>query len=563
MKTAAGLILMGVSGLFYRVEVIAQNESYADVLVVVNSNSTISDSIGSYFALNRNIPSSNIARISVPTTEEIDSLQFEDLRVQLEQIILTRNLQNQINYIVTTKGVPLKVLRSNSFTSSSVESELTQILGSYARFIGGCGSIESPYFGQQENFSHAKYGIYLVTRLDGYNFTDVKGIIDRASMATTSDISKGKVILNEDPLWNLLAENLNDNMNQASIDLQEQNVQTVLDTTSSFLMYQTGVLGYASWGSNDHNPVVCTNHAIPCNSYLPGAIAETYVLYIGADLFYPTNLRPISDRRSYQRRGDGGQKGTCMNRMPMRWPMWKFFSLCISTVSRWLKVILAPRRASTWMDVVIGDPKCRLNTLRLSPAVLPVNLTAFNATAIDGSVRLTWATAGETSNDGFEIERTIISQGTNGAANAEWQKAGFITGKGTTNVPQKYCFDDNVTPGRYEYRLQQIDNCGTFVLSEEVEAVVVVSADDYKLSQNFPNPFNPSTTISYSIPIESHVTLSVFNTLGQKVTELVNAVKEAGVYNVRFDAGGLASGIYLYRIQAGNTVLTRKLMLTK
>ena len=86
---------------------------------------------------------------------------------------------------------------------------------------------------------------------------------------------------------------------------------------------------------------------------------------------------------------------------------------------------------------------------------------------------------------------------------------------------------------------------------------------EYRLEQNYPNPFNPSTTISYAIPTRSHVTLSVFNTLGQIVAELVNGEKEAGLYNVTFDASGLASGVYLYRMQAGSFVQTKKLVVLK
>ena len=87
--------------------------------------------------------------------------------------------------------------------------------------------------------------------------------------------------------------------------------------------------------------------------------------------------------------------------------------------------------------------------------------------------------------------------------------------------------------------------------------------DDFELLQNYPNPTNPSTNINYAIPSRSHVTLSVFNTLGQRVAELVNSEKEAGSYNVTFDASGLASGVYLYRMQAGSFVQTRKLVVLK
>jgi hypothetical protein len=84
---------------------------------------------------------------------------------------------------------------------------------------------------------------------------------------------------------------------------------------------------------------------------------------------------------------------------------------------------------------------------------------------------------------------------------------------------------------------------------------------DYSLSQNYPNPFNPSTTIRYGLPSRSHVTLAVFNTLGQRVTTLVQGEQEAGYHEVKFDASELASGVYLYRVQAGEFVQTRKLLL--
>ncbi len=84
-----------------------------------------------------------------------------------------------------------------------------------------------------------------------------------------------------------------------------------------------------------------------------------------------------------------------------------------------------------------------------------------------------------------------------------------------------------------------------------------------ELSQNYPNPFNPSTTIRYGLPARSHVTLTVYNTLGQQVAKLVNGEQEAGYHEVKFDGSKLASGVYLYRMQAGSYVETRKLLLVK
>jgi hypothetical protein len=85
----------------------------------------------------------------------------------------------------------------------------------------------------------------------------------------------------------------------------------------------------------------------------------------------------------------------------------------------------------------------------------------------------------------------------------------------------------------------------------------------FVLEQNYPNPFNPSTEISYTVPSRTHVTLTVFNVLGIKVANLVNGEKEAGNYNVLFDANNLASGIYFYRLQAGNFLQTKKMVLLK
>ncbi|MCF6268906.1 MAG: T9SS type A sorting domain-containing protein [Melioribacteraceae bacterium] len=85
----------------------------------------------------------------------------------------------------------------------------------------------------------------------------------------------------------------------------------------------------------------------------------------------------------------------------------------------------------------------------------------------------------------------------------------------------------------------------------------------YELGQNYPNPFNPSTVINFSIPESGLVTLKVFNILGQEVVELVNDVKSAGTYEVSFDASGLTTGMYVYKIQSGNYTATKKMLLLK
>jgi hypothetical protein len=86
---------------------------------------------------------------------------------------------------------------------------------------------------------------------------------------------------------------------------------------------------------------------------------------------------------------------------------------------------------------------------------------------------------------------------------------------------------------------------------------------NFHLYENYPNPFNPSTTISYQLPIQSHVTLKVFDVLGREVATLVNRIEEAGYESVNFDASKLSSGIYFYRIQTGLFMQTNKMLLMK
>jgi hypothetical protein len=85
----------------------------------------------------------------------------------------------------------------------------------------------------------------------------------------------------------------------------------------------------------------------------------------------------------------------------------------------------------------------------------------------------------------------------------------------------------------------------------------------YELSQNYPNPFNPTTTISFSLPVQSMVNLSVYDLLGNQVAELVNEVRDAGVYHITFDGAQLSTGVYFYKLNNGSEILTQKMMLVK
>ncbi len=88
-------------------------------------------------------------------------------------------------------------------------------------------------------------------------------------------------------------------------------------------------------------------------------------------------------------------------------------------------------------------------------------------------------------------------------------------------------------------------------------------SDDYKLFQNFPNPFNPSTKISYKIKKEGNVSLTVFNLVGQEISVLVNEKQSPGNYEVEFDASELTTGVYLYKLQVNGFTSVKRMTVLK
>ncbi len=190
---------------------------------------------------------------------------------------------------------------------------------------------------------------------------------------------------------------------------------------------------------------------------------------------------------------------------------------------------------------------------------VPVELTSFAANVVNENIVLEWLTATETNNKGFEIQRSLD--------NENFNVIGFIDGKGTTTEKQSYSFTDaSIAGGTYFYRLRQVDFDGSFEFSNVVETEFLPT--EFTLQQNYPNPFNPATTIKFALPVESKVNITVYNALGQKVTEIANQTFNAGLQNVNFDASELSSGMYIYQINAqgingNNFTATKKMILMK
>ncbi len=225
---------------------------------------------------------------------------------------------------------------------------------------------------------------------------------------------------------------------------------------------------------------------------------------------------------------------------------------------------------SSWTKSAIASYTYTPGSANFIP--LPVGLTSFSAIQTDAGVELNWETATEVNNYGFNVERKQDE--------GQWLNIGFVQGHGNSNSLKLYKFVDiEALPGNLRYRLKQIDTDGVFAyyaLTAEINnSITSVEGNEisieYSLEQNYPNPFNPSTTIAYSISVvdvpsgvEGHkVSLKIYDILGNEVSQLVNKYQPAGFYRVEFDGSNLSSGMYFYKIKAGEFVGIKKMTLIK
>lgn len=195
-------------------------------------------------------------------------------------------------------------------------------------------------------------------------------------------------------------------------------------------------------------------------------------------------------------------------------------------------------------------------------AALPVQLTTFNALATANGVTLQWTTSTEANNAGWEAERRVIADLE--LPNSNWQVVGFVAGAGTSTWPCNYSYTDYAPgAGRYAYRLRQIDRDGTHSLSWESEVEVRAPSAPI-LEPNYPNPFNPSTIFSFVSPVDGEATLTVFDLTGRVVSVVYQSRTVPGQYvRILWDASGVASGVYVARLRVGESVLSRRIALTR
>ncbi|HQU07636.1 MAG TPA: TIGR03790 family protein, partial [Candidatus Paceibacterota bacterium] len=277
--------------------------SYNDTILVVNDASATSTTIANYFMQARGLASTtwattHVVHVTASTAQNTSITEFtNDIRIPVQNFLISHGLASTTNYIITTKGVPLTFnMTVCGGPTMSLDQGLALILGKYSNDIGTAGVISNnycnptlynPYFynsyANQGPFSSTKYGFYLVTRLTGYTIPDVEHMIDHSGNATTT--TQGTFVLDSNPTKTGAYAYINNSIINAAAPLQAAGFNVNLDQTTTYLTYQKNVLGYYSWGSNDD--YATTTNSIPHNTYVNGAIGDTAVSSSGRTFTWP------------------------------------------------------------------------------------------------------------------------------------------------------------------------------------------------------------------------------------------------------------------------------------
>lgn len=347
----------------------AAGQKPENVLIVANRASPVSKAIAEYYARKRGIPSANVCYLDTPPTEHIAREVFNrDIAAPLAKFLARNRLTEQILYIATTLGVPLGILGGQGQTAdaAAVDSELTML---YTDLRGkphaAAGPIQNPFYARRDaKFEHPAFPIYLVTRLAGYDFADVRGLIDRSLLA----VNRGKVVLDQRSLWE---EGGDDWLHEAAIRLPQARV--VLDESPNVLLDQAEVIGYASWGSNDKNRTQRLLHF----QWLPGAIMTEYVSTNGRTFERPPDAWTISTWKEqdklrwwkgspqsltadYIHEGATGASGHVYEPYLKYCPRPELLFPAYLKGRTLAESYYLSIPALSWMNIVVGDPLCRL-----------------------------------------------------------------------------------------------------------------------------------------------------------------------------------------------------------
>ena len=270
-----------------------EGQSASNVLLVVNRTDPVSQAVADYYAKRRPVPARQVCLLETTSEETIDwQTYISQIETPVGGCLKREHLEEEVLYIVTTMGVPLRIDgMSGSIQNSeqsSVDSELTLLYGKLrGSHFDRAGAVRNPFFGKRDSpFVHPQFPIYLVTRLAANDLGDVKAMIDRSLSAR----NRGTFVIDTSSPANGDGDNW---LRSAALLLPAGRV--VLDDTSNVLYNQRNVIGYASWGSND----VGRKHRWLGFEWLPGAIVTEFVSTNARTLKPPPpdwNLTTYTDR---------------------------------------------------------------------------------------------------------------------------------------------------------------------------------------------------------------------------------------------------------------------------
>jgi uncharacterized protein (TIGR03790 family) len=358
----------GVLGILFLTQQILSAQGVANVLLVVNDASDLSREIGRYYASRRGVPSKNICHIRTAVTEAIQRAQYDrEIAAPIGACLMQKRLTEQVLYIVTTGGVPLKIPGSSGLGGdyAAVDSELTLL---YSDLKQGkehpiAGPALNSFFGKRESkFGHPAFPMYLVTRLAAYDLGGVKAIIDRGMRA----VNRGKFVIDtespdpkEGDTWLREAANL----------LPKDRV--IFDGSYNVIYDQTEVIGYAGWGSNDHQ----RHRRFLGFQWLPGAIATEFVSTNGRTFQKPPDSWNISDwgkkelwfagapqtlTADYLLEGATAATGHVDEPFLGMTPHPEYLLPAYYSGRNLAESYYISIRALSWQNIVIGDPLCTL-----------------------------------------------------------------------------------------------------------------------------------------------------------------------------------------------------------
>lgn len=360
------MIRAAIAGLVLAVCLLGQTAD--NVLLVINDASAVSRRIGEYYVRKRGIPLAQVCHLNLAASEEVERPVYEaGVETPIARFLQTHRLSERILYIATTLGVPLTIKGTTGIpdqTTASVDSELTLL---YARMRGRKfplpGLVPNPYFGKRGvPFRHPDFPIYLVTRLAGYDFEDVKGIIDRSVIA----VNRGKFVID---LHSSEDDEGNRWLRAAAKLLPPDRV--ILDETNIVLYGQEDVIAYAAWGSNDKNR---TRRTLDF-SWLPGAISTEFVSTNGRTFQRPPESWTITTWKDTAHffagspqtlsadtihEGATGCSGHTDEPYLTNCPRPDYVLPAYFQGSNLAESYYLGIRGLSWQNIVIGDPLCRL-----------------------------------------------------------------------------------------------------------------------------------------------------------------------------------------------------------